>query len=320
MSLSWLILAMMAGAGGLFAAALFDPQAARSGLVRRARSLSLDPTAAAGAAARRAFRQQSESGLERLMRKLLPRPAALRIRLEATGHPITFTHYGLACCTVAAVGLAVTAMLGVPALLALLEAVATGLWLPHTVIGLLMKRRRNAFLKLFPDAIGLIVRGLRAGLPVSETIGVVGRELASPVGEDFRRIADQVRLGQSLEEAMWHTARRLSLPEFNFLVISLSVQRETGGNLAETLENLELILRKRQQMRLKIRAMASEATASALIIGALPFLMAVLMYLVSADYMRLLFTAPLGRLMVGGGIASLVVGGVIMRKMVSFEI
>jgi len=320
MSLSWLILAMMAGAGGLFAAALVDPQGARGGLVKRARSLSQERAAGPGAAARRAFRKQSDGRLERLMRKLLPRPAALRIRLEATGHPITFTHYGLACCVVAMAGLAITAILGVPALLGVLEAVATGLWLPHTIIGFLMKRRRNAFLKLFPDAIGLIVRGLRAGLPVSETIGVVGREIASPVGEDFRRIADQVRLGQPMEEAMWHAARRLGLPEFNFLVISVSVQRETGGNLAETLENLELILRKRQQMRLKVRAMASEATASALIIGSLPFLMAVLMYLVSADYMRLLFTAPLGRLMVSGGVASLVVGGLIIRKMVSFEI
>jgi tight adherence protein B len=201
-----------------------------------------------------------------------------------------------------------------------LEAVASGLWIPHTAVSWLMKRRRNAFLKLFPDAIGLMVRGLRAGLPVSETIGVVGQEIATPVGEDFRRIADQVRLGQPLDEAMWHTAKRLGLPEFNFLVISLSVQRETGGNLAETLENLELILRRRQQMRLKIRAMASEATASALIIGALPFVMGVLMYLVSADYMRLLFTAPLGRLMLGAGVASLVIGGYIMRKMVSFEI
>jgi tight adherence protein B len=320
MSPTWLILLMMAAAAGLFAAALFDPQSARGDLVRRARSLSQDRIVAAGAPGRRAFRQQSDGRLERLMRKLLPRPAALRIRLEATGHPITFTHYGLACCAVGVVGLVTAAVMGVPALLGVLEAVATGLWIPHAAIGLLMKWRRNAFLKLFPDAIGLIVRGLRAGLPVSETISVVGHEIASPVGEDFRRIADQVRLGQALDAAMWHAAKRLSLPEFNFLVISLSVQRETGGNLAETLENLELILRRRQQMRLKIRAMASEASASALIIGALPFVMAVLMYLVSADYMRLLFTAPLGRLMMGVGIASLVAGGVIMRKMVSFEI
>jgi tight adherence protein B len=320
MSLAWLILLMMAVAGGLFAAALFDPKSARGDLVRRARSLSKDPAAVAGATARRAFRQRSDGWLERLMRKFLPRPAGLRIRLEATGYPITFTHYGLACCTVGAIGLVIAAVVGIPALLGVLEAAAAGLWIPHAAIGLLMRRRRNAFLKLFPDAIGLIVRGLRAGLPVSETISVVGREIASPVGDDFRRVADQVRLGQALEAAMWQTAKRLSLPEFNFLVISLSVQRETGGNLAETLENLELILRRRQQMRLKIRAMASEATASALIIGALPLVMAVLMYTVSAQYMLLLFTAPLGRLMLGAGVASLITGGVIMRKMVSFEI
>ncbi|MDB5465503.1 MAG: Flp pilus assembly protein TadB, partial [Phenylobacterium sp.] len=123
-----------------------------------------------------------------------------------------------------------------------------------------------------------------------------------------------------VEDAMWQAARRVGLPEFNFLVISLSVQRETGGNLAETLENLEQILRRRQQMRLKIRAMSSEATASALIIGSLPFVMAILMSVVNRDYLSVLFTQPLGRLMLGGGVASLVAGSLIMRQMVKFEI
>jgi tight adherence protein B len=119
---------------------------------------------------------------------------------------------------------------------------------------------------------------------------------------------------------MWRSARRIGLPEFNFLVIALSVQRETGGNLAETLENLEHILRRRQQMRLKIRAMASEATASGLILGSLPVIMLGLMFLVSADYIRLLFTNPMGHLMVAGAGASLTVGALVMRKMTRFDI
>jgi tight adherence protein B len=318
-SLQPVILIMALLSVGLIGYALFDPTAARTGLVRRARALGAGQSEP-GEAAARALRGRPEGRIDRLMHRLVPRPAALRTRLEATGHPITFTQYGAACMAVAVVGVGVAALMGVPAMLALLEGVATGLWLPHTGVGFLMRRRRARFLKLFPEAIGLMVRGLRSGLPVTETISIVGREIGAPVGDDFRRVADAVRLGQSLEEAMWAAARRLGLPEFNFLVISLSVQRETGGNLAETLENLDTIIRRRQQMRLKIKAMSSEATASALIIGALPFVMAILMFMVSAPYMRILITEPLGRLMAGAGIASLCIGAAIMKKMVSFEI
>jgi tight adherence protein B len=303
----------------VFAAAFVDLGASPGGrLARRARRIAVD--ADPKAKAEHALRRAARGRLDGLFSRLLPRPAVLQTRLEATGRPITLTQYGAASVAV----LVVTAILGAavhaPPLLVLLEALGSAIWLPHAAIGLLMSQRRARFFKLFPDAIGLIVRGLRAGLPVSETVGVVAREIADPVGEDFRRISDQVRLGVSLEDAMWQQARRLELPEFNFLVISLSVQRETGGNLGETLENLEQILRRRKQMRLKIKAMASEATWSALIIGALPFIMGVMMYLVSADYMRPLFTNPVGRLMLGAALTSITIGGFIMRKMTRFEI
>jgi tight adherence protein B len=203
---------------------------------------------------------------------------------------------------------------------AVLIGLVSGLWLPHMFIGFLVKRRQGRFSKLFPEAIGLLVRGLKAGLPVTETMIVVGREVADPVGEEFRRVCDQVRLGQSVEDAMWATARRLNLAEFNFLVITLSVQRETGGNLAETLENLDDILRKRQQMRLKVKAMSSEATASAGIIGALPFVISGLMFIVSRAYILTLFHNHLGLMMLAGAGGSLLVGVGVMAKMVSFDI
>lgn len=320
MTLPPLLLLMMLGTAALVATTLLDfGHAGSRRLVKRARALGAG-SGQAQRKAERALRQRSETRLDGLVRRLLPRPATLRLRLESTGLPITFTHYAIAGFAVMLVGATLAAAVGAPPFLALLEGIASGIWLPHVAVGFLMARRRNRFFRHFPEAIGLIVRGLRAGLPVTETIGVVGREIADPVGAEFRRIADQVRLGQPLEDAMWQTARRLGLPEFNFLVISLSVQRETGGNLAETLENLETILRRRQQMRLKIKAMASEATASALIIGALPFVMAVLMYLASRDYMMLLVTEPLGRLMMGAGVASMAVGVFVMRKMTRFEI
>jgi tight adherence protein B len=307
------VLAMAAAAGALL------PAAPRGRLARRARAFA--PRASAGPnEAGSLLKGARDTRLDSLARRFLPRPEALRARLEATGKPITIGHYGAACLVVGALDAGGAMTFGAPPFFALLSGLAAGAWLPHTAAGFLIGRRRAKFFKVFAEAIGLIVRGLRAGLPVTETIAVVGREIADPVGEEFRHISDQVRLGQPVETAMWQVARRLSLPEFNFLVISLSVQRETGGNLAETLENLENILRRRQQMRLKIKAMASEATASALIIGSLPFIMAILMWVVGRDYMRALFVEPLGRMMLAGAVASLTIGGVVMRKMVRFEI
>lgn len=321
MSLPPLLLLLILAAAGLLAAAILDLRpAGRSKLVKRARAMGQARQGAPAARQDSVLKGAAEGGLEGLVGRLVPRPAALRARLEGTGYGITFAQYGLASLAVGLAGLVLGMLVGAPPLLAVLEGLALGVWTPHAAVGFLMARRRGAFLKHFPEAIGLIVRGLKAGLPTSETIGVVGREIGGPVGAEFRAAADQIRLGRSIEEALWIGAKRIGLPEFNFLVISLSVQRETGGNLTETLENLEHILRRRQQMRLKVRAMSSEATASALIIGALPFVMAGLMYMVSGEYMRLLFTEPLGQLMMGAALASLTVGGFVMRKMVRFEI
>ena len=320
MTLPPLLILMITGVVALVVAALFDGGGANRSLAKRARELNAVGRTGASQAHESALRRANDSKLDALFRRYLPRPAVLRTRLEATGLPISFTHYGVACLAVGLVVLTGALLVGAPGALAVLEAVATGVWLPHIAIGFLMARRRARFFKAFPEAIALMVRGLRAGLPVSETIGIIGKEVADPVGEEFRRVADQVRLGAPLDAAMWQTARRLGLAEFNFLVISLSVQRETGGNLAETLENLEHILRRRQQMRLKIKAMSSEAVASAAILTALPFVTAVLMYFVSGDYIRLLFTDPMGRMMMAGGMVSMTAGGLVMRQMVRFEI
>jgi len=314
-----MLIVLGAGAAILVAAAVFDQGSGDDRLTKRARRLAAGGAADQGPS-ERALRQASRGRYDDLVTRLLPKPAALQVRLEATGYPLTLTHYGIASGVVLiAMGL-LSLALHAPPLLGLLEAAGSAIWLPHVGVSLLMARRRARFFKLFPEAIGLMVRGLRAGLPVSQTVATVGREIADPVGEDFRRISDQVRLGAPLEDAMWHAARRLGLPEFNFLVISLSVQRETGGNLAETLDNLEQILRRRKQMRLKIRAMASEATWSALIIGSLPFIMGALMFVVSPAYIRHLVTDPLGRLMLGAAMFSLTIGGFVMRKMTRFEI
>src|SRR5580658_4184114 len=205
-----------------------------------------------GQPARRAARggptlvRQRRGALDDLFTRLTPRPDAVRARLAATGLEIPMARYWMICAGLAAVIPVLLMVRGMSPLLAILLGVVGGFALPHMVVGWLAKRRRTKFAKTFPEAIGLMVRGLKAGLPVTETMGVVGREVVDPVGAEFRRVSHQVRLGQSLEDAMWACAKRLNLAEFNFLVITLSVQRETGGNLAETLENLDDILRKRQ--------------------------------------------------------------------------
>lgn len=260
-------------------------------------------------------------GLDQILKRWLPRREALHLRLERTGRQISIGYYVVSCVVVGIVtAVAVLVFSPLPAVLSATIGIAVGLMVPHVVVGIMAAGRRKAFLGNFPEAIDLIVRGVRSGLPVSESLGVVGKELPDPVGEEFRRIEQAMRLGRTMDQAMWDAARRIDVTEFNFFVISLSVQRETGGNLAETLENLGDILRRRRQMRLKVKALSSEAKASAYLLGSLPFVMFVMMMLVNSDYATTLIVDSRGHLMMAGGMLSLSVGAAVMAKMCRFEI
>jgi len=209
---------------------------------------------------------------------------------------------------------------GLPFLLAITVGVLIGVGLPHMVISKLIARRIKAFNSKFPDAIELLVRGLRSGLPISETIQVVSNEVPGPVGVEFRAISDKMKIGKTMDQALQETADRLGTPEFQFFCITLAIQRETGGNLAETLSNLADVLRKRSQMKLKIRAMSSESKASAYIIGVLPFIVFGLIMMINPPYMMKFFTDE--RLMVAGGVGMvwMAIGAFIMKQMINFEI
>jgi tight adherence protein B len=259
--------------------------------------------------------------VDELAKRFLPRQSALRDRLSRTGRDIPLGTYAMFSAGVALAGFVVTWLFfGLPVLLATLIAVAAGLGLPHLAVGYLGARRQKKFLAIFSDAIDLIVRGLKSGLPVTESMASVGREMADPMGMEFRLVCDSVRFGRQLEDVLWETAKRLQTPEFNFFVISLSIQRETGGNLGETLANLSDILRRRRQMKLKIKAMSSEAKYSAYILGSLPFIMFLIVFFLNHDYAMELFDDPRGLMMVGAAMASLFVGIGVMAKMVRFEI
>jgi tight adherence protein B len=268
---------------------------------------------------RRLFAERSNR-LEGYASTLIPKPALLRKRLEMTGKDITLGKYAMVCIGVVAVVTLLLKLRGFPFLLSLLLGLFVGIGVPHFVIGKMIKRRLNKFNVNFPDAIDLMVRGLRSGLPITETLGIVASEIPGPVGIEFRMVSDKMKIGRTMEAALQETADRLGTAEFQFFVITLAIQRETGGNLAETLSNLSDVLRKRAQMKLKIRAMSSESKASAYIVGSLPFIVFTLVWMINPHYMGGFFTDQ--RLMVAGmgGMVWMGIGAFIMAKMVNFEI
>jgi tight adherence protein B len=244
----------------------------------------------------------------------------MRQRQEQTGKNWTLAQYGLTTLGLVVVIGGLLTLRGMPPVLSFMLGMFVGVGFPHLAINFLIKRRIAAFNVNFPDAIELMVRGLRSGLPITETLTVVASEITGPVGFEFRSVADKMKIGRTMDAALQETADRLGTPEFQFFVITLNIQRETGGNLAETLSNLADVLRKRAQMKLKIKAMSSESKASAMIVGSLPFIVFTLVYLMNPEYMSGFFTDE--RLIVAGigGLVWMGIGVFIMAKMVNFEI
>lgn len=277
---------------------------------------------------RKAISNQPAKGDMKMLVSLIPNPDNLAKRIKMTGKKWTLSQYMTASALVFLGATAFLMLKGFPFLLALMIGLAAGLGLPHMWIGRLINKRVANFTAKFPDALELLTRGLRSGLPIAETLGIVSSEIPGPVGEEFKLITERIKIGRTMDQALQETADRLGTPEFQFFVITLSIQRETGGNLAETLSNLATVLRQRAQMKLKIRAMSSESKASAYIIGVLPFLVFGMICYINYDYMKPFFTPdPIGLFglstmqVIGiGGLMWMSIGGLIMAKMVNFEI
>jgi tight adherence protein B len=260
------------------------------------------------------------SRVEGFASSLIPKPALMRKRLDQTGKDIPLGKYAMVSLGIMGFVAALLMIKGAPFLLAFFIGLFAGVGIPHFAIGFMIKRRVNKFNSNFPDAIELMVRGLRSGLPITETLGIVAGEITGPVGAEFRAVADKMKIGRTMDVALQETSDRLGTAEFQFFVITLAIQRETGGNLAETLSNLADVLRKRGQMKLKIRAMSSESKASAYIVGSLPFIVFGLVSMVNPAYMSGFFEDQ--RLIVAGlgGMCWMAMGVFIMAKMVNFEI
>ncbi len=298
-----------------------SPQKQMKRRISRFRQRFAPSKASRGDASRSILLEQNTSAMEELIRGLIPKPALLRERFSKTGRSITLTQYAAANGIIAVLGCLVFLVLfSMPFALSVLLGLLIGIVVPHIAVSRMIKDRLKKFTELFPESIDLIVRGLRSGLPVTESISNVGREIGDPVGVEFRTVADNVRIGKTLDEALWAAAKRLDTPDFKFFVISLAVQQETGGNLAETLGNLGDILRKRHQMKLKIKAMSSEGKASAMIVGALPFIMFGMLLFINYDYASILYTDPRAIMVALGGLTWMSLGVFIMSRMINFEI
>lgn len=267
-------------------------------------------------------RRENATVMDRIAKRWLPHRELLVQRLERSGKTISVGRY-------VSVSLGATLVVMLLSLVfvphvgffgALLLGIAVGVAGPHIAVGRMGKKRVARFIALFPEAIDLIVRALRSGLPVSEAIVNCSHEIAAPVGTEFANIESGMRLGRDLEPLLWDIAKRIDAPEFKFFIIALSVQRETGGNLAETLANLGDVLRRRRTMRQKARAMASEARTTASILGCLPLLVTGVLMMTSPSYIMLMFQDPRGMLLIAIAIGMLITGITIMVKLARFDI
>ncbi len=218
----------------------------------------------------------------------------------------------LVAATVAAVGIAF--VLRPPFFVPMLAAAVVSPVGAITVLNSLIMRREQAFLSAFPDALDLIVRAVRAGIPVGESIQAVGEEAAEPVASEFRTIAEQTSLGIDMGDALMTAAQRVAISDFNFFVVSLLLQRETGGGLAETLENLSSVVRKRKEQRLKIKALTSEGRMSAKIVAGIPLLAIGALIVMQPDYLAPLVNDPTGRLLLAAAIGSITLGMFVINR------
>lgn len=258
--------------------------------------------------------------IERALLQFLPRPAALRLKLTRAGLDMSPGRFATFAVLSGVVVAGLVMAFGHAPHWALAAALICAFGLPNVYLSRRIGKRKKRFIALFPEAVDLMVRGLKSGVPITQTIVSVGHEIQEPIAGEFRRVADSAALGVPLIDALWDAAKRVDTAEFRFFVVALTIQRETGGNLAETLENLADILRRRLQMQLKVKALSSEARSSAMIIGILPFAMFGILMLLNPDYAMKLVTDPRGMMMAGAGLFLMFLGVVVMARMVKFEI
>ena len=269
--------------------------------------------------AQRSRREQVESSLKDLEARRKENKATLAMRISQAGLDWSIQKFMVVSAVLAAVFFAGAMFAGGGLLGAAGLAFAAGFGLPRWLLGFLKKRREKAFLKALPDAVDVIVRGIKAGLPLFESLKVVAGDSPEPLRSEFNTIIETQAIGIPLGDACARLYERMPVPEANFFGIVIAIQQKSGGNLSEALGNLSKVLRDRKKMAEKIQAMSMEAKASAAIIGALPPIVMILVYLTTPDYISLLWTHPTGQLMLVGCVIWMSLGILVMKKMINFD-
>jgi tight adherence protein B len=259
------------------------------------------------------------------LRKKKNEKASLRTRLQQAGLDMDAQAYWMSSVILGFI-VAVMVYFSLPVSLASLAPGLAGiagfvgaLGLPGWILNFLIKRRQTKFLANLANAIEVVVRGVKTGLPLNECLGIIARETPEPICTEFKEVVDQQRLGVPLPEAMERLVSRMPLPEVKFLAIVIAIQQSSGGNLSEALGNLAQVLRDRYGLKLKVKAMSAEALASAMVLGSMPPIVICLIQLTSPGYLDPMFTTKVGNMLVGFGIFWMSCGIFIMRNMINFK-
>jgi tight adherence protein B len=246
------------------------------------------------------------------------RRVEMRLLIDRSGLALEVRSFYVWSAVAAVVGTGLYLLLGYPWYWFWAVLVVMGVGLPRKVLGMIAARRQKNFTRHFADAIDVIVRGIRSGLPVGECLNIIARESPEPVATEFRLLIEGQRLGMTLKQTLERSCRRMPTADMKFFAIVLNLQQQTGGNLAETLAGLSDVLRQRKKMTDKVKSMSSEARTTAMIIGSMPFLISLMIYVISPDYISLLWTDHTGKKIFYGGLIWMTMGVLIMRKMIAF--
>jgi tight adherence protein B len=244
---------------------------------------------------------------------------SLRRRIEQAGLDISDRQFLLASVGLGFVAFLLALILGQGLLLSVGIAVLFAMAVPRIAVGFLRKKRQTKFIDELPNAIDLIVRGVKSGLPLNDTMRMIASEAAEPVRSEFRKVVESQQVGLSVAEAVERLYQDVPLAEVNFFAIVVGIQAQAGGNLSEALGNLSRVLRERKKMKNKIQAMSMEAKASGGIIGSLPIIVGGLVYLTTPDYIGLLFVTSVGNIVLAACAIWMMLGIFVMRQMINFD-
>lgn len=324
------LIVMVAVAVGGLMIALFFPMLAGSVVERRVEQISSGKKEGKSNSFRSRFQEDQKDVRRRQIADSLKaiedeqrqrkKKITLRTLIQQAGLDISTRTFWVMSLMCGAVLFIVPLFIGAPLLVAAGAAFVGFLGLPRWFLGFLRKRRQNTFLNDFADAIDVMVRGLKAGLPVSEAMKIIAAETGPPVGPEFSEVIDGQRVGITIDQGIERMVERMPLAEVNFLAIVMTIQSKTGGNLSEALGNLSKVLRERKKMKAKIRSVSQEAKSSASIIGSLPFIIMGALLLLNPNYLNPLFETDLGNMMLIGSGVWMTMGVLVMRKMINFEI